>query len=75
VLGDPSLRQAEGVLLLGQQVTREANILAYNDVFLMIAIAALIGAAWVTFVHFRPRILARRAAARQAMEAATDAAA
>jgi len=40
ILPDPVLRQAEGVVLLGQQVTREANILAYNDVFLVIAMLA-----------------------------------
>jgi hypothetical protein len=45
VITDPALRQAEGLLLLGQQVTREANILAFNDVFLVIA--ALAGIAFV----------------------------
>ena len=54
VLSDPSLRQAEGVLLLGQQVTREANILAYNDVFLVIAVLASVaflatGTRWVYY--------------------------
>jgi MFS family permease len=74
VVGDVAARNVEGQRLLGQQITQQANVLAYNDVFLMISIAALIGAAWVTFVHFRPRILARRAAAREALEAAVDAA-
>lgn len=74
VVGDTAARNVESQRLLGQQITQQANVLAYNDVFLMIAIAALLGAAWVTFVHFRPRILARRATARQAAEAATDAA-
>ncbi|WP_421739027.1 MFS transporter [Caulobacter sp.] len=72
VVGDPAARNVESQRLLGQQITQQANVLAYNDVFLMIAIVALLGAAWVTFVHFRPRILARRATARQAAEAATD---
>ncbi|MDB5958560.1 MAG: transporter [Ramlibacter sp.] len=54
VLGDPALRQAEGAALLGQQVTREANVLAYNDVFLLIALLAavafvLIAARWLYF--------------------------
>ncbi|WP_218036448.1 MFS transporter [Sphingobium sp. EM0848] len=35
-LGDPALRQAEGNILLGQQVAREANILAFNDVFALV---------------------------------------
>lgn len=37
VVGDPVLRQAQGTGLLAQQITREANILAFNDVFLVIA--------------------------------------
>jgi len=47
VLGDPALRQAEGGVLLAQQVTREANILAYNDVFLLIAVLAALTALWL----------------------------
>lgn len=39
-LGDPMLRQAEGGVLLAQQVSREANILAFNDVFLLVGILA-----------------------------------
>ncbi|WP_458096977.1 MFS transporter [Roseomonas sp. WA12] len=37
VLGDPGLRAAEGSALLGQAATREAYVLAYNDVFLLVA--------------------------------------
>ncbi|WEK46581.1 MAG: MFS transporter [Candidatus Andeanibacterium colombiense] len=37
VIGDPVLRQAQGAALLSQQVSREANILAWNDVFMLIA--------------------------------------
>jgi hypothetical protein len=40
VLGDPALRQAEGATLLAQQVSREANVLAFNDVFMVIAALA-----------------------------------
>ena len=40
VLGNPALRQAEGGALLAQQVTREANVMAFNDVFLLIAVLA-----------------------------------
>ena len=43
VITDKSLLNAEGLQLLGQQVTREANILAYNDTFLVISIASAIG--------------------------------
>ncbi|KMS63579.1 major facilitator transporter [Sphingobium baderi LL03] len=42
-LGDPALRQAEGAVLLSQQVSREAAILAFNDVFLLIGSIATIG--------------------------------
>ncbi|KQS96814.1 MFS transporter [Rhizobium sp. Leaf453] len=45
VITDKSLLNAEGLQLLGQQVTREANILAYNDAFLVIFIASSIGLA------------------------------
>ncbi|UFN51065.1 MFS transporter [Roseomonas sp. OT10] len=40
VLTDGRLLNAEGLSLLSQQATREANILAYNDVFLMISALA-----------------------------------
>jgi len=73
--GDAALRTTDGVQLLSQQVTQQANVLAYNDVFLLIAMAAAIGCVWTTFVHFRPRIQAHRAAAREATEAAADVAA
>ncbi len=61
VIGDRTLLNGEGVALLGQQVTREANILAYNDAFLLasgIALCALAG----LLVH----ILYKRIAARLA---------
>jgi MFS family permease len=50
VVGDPALRQAQGAGLLAQQVTREANILAFNDVFLLVAAMAL-----VTFIYLAAR--------------------
>jgi MFS family permease len=56
VLGDPSLRQAEGAALLGQQVTREANILAYNDVFLAIAVLAALVFLWLGTRWVRLRV-------------------
>ncbi|WP_320199509.1 MFS transporter [Agrobacterium sp. rho-13.3] len=40
VINDPLLLKAEGLSLLGQQVTREAYILAYNDTFLLISVCA-----------------------------------
>ena len=47
VLGDPTIRSAEGVASLGTAATREANILAYNDVFLMVTVVALLTLAWM----------------------------
>ncbi|MET0371286.1 MAG: MFS transporter [Sphingobium sp.] len=43
VLGDPALRQAEGIALQSQLITREANILAFNDVFLLVGSLATFG--------------------------------
>lgn len=47
VVGDPALRSAQGVASLGAAATREANILAYNDVFLMVTVIALLTLAWM----------------------------
>lgn len=38
VLTDPSLISGKGIQLLGQQVSREASVLAYNDLFLIVAL-------------------------------------
>ena len=74
VLSDPALRQAEGAQLLGQQVTREANILAFNDVFFVIAALAaatfvLLFARWLYFRVNRINPLAAELAALQKMRA------
>jgi hypothetical protein len=74
VVGDSALRQAQGSALLSQQVTREANILAFNDVFLLIAaLAALtlvwLGARWVYFRRRGINPLAAELAALQRMRA------
>jgi MFS family permease len=45
-LGDPALRAAEGAAPLAQQVAREANILAFNDVFLIVGALATLVAIW-----------------------------
>lgn len=72
VQGDPALRGGEGAVLLGQQVTREANILAFNDVFLMIAIVAglvvlWLGGRWIWLKVNRINPLAEELAAMQKM--------
>ena len=68
---DPAQLNAEGVALLTRQVTQQANVLAYNDVFLIIAGVAGLGCAWVTAVHLRPRLKARRQAKREARNTPT----
>ncbi|TPG42667.1 MFS transporter [Sphingomonas koreensis] len=45
-IGDPALRTEEGAALLGQQVAREANILAFNDVFRIVGMLATIVVIW-----------------------------
>jgi MFS family permease len=47
VLTDPAARTRQGLAALAQSATREANILAYNDVFLVIAILASLLALWI----------------------------
>ena len=47
VLGDPTLRAAEGAATLAQQATREANILAFNDIFLLIGCVAVLILMWI----------------------------
>jgi hypothetical protein len=46
VIGDPALRGAESAVLLAAQTAREANILAYNDVFLLIFVPACLALLW-----------------------------
>ncbi|WP_245647718.1 MFS transporter [Novosphingobium lentum] len=62
VIGDPALRQAEGGALLSQVATREANVLAYNDVFRLIAILSALTTAYLAFLLARRNWRARRAA-------------
>ena len=65
---DPALRQGEGLALLGQVATREATVLAYGDVFRLIAVLSLL--VFVYLLALRPREDARaRAAALQPAEA------
>jgi MFS family permease len=55
VITDPTLRTAEGAALVGTQVTREANILAYNDVFFVIAVLAFLLFLWGVSIEIRMR--------------------
>jgi MFS family permease len=62
VLGDPALRGAEGGALLGQSLSREAAILAYNDSFILIGVLALATMFWASVHIFRIQRDRRRAA-------------
>lgn len=66
-LPDPALRSVEGVALLGQRLNAEANILAFNDVFRLVAILALLTGAFliyrITWTAWRERRHARTVAA------------
>jgi len=55
VITDPTLRTAEGAALLSQRVTREANVLAYNDVFLVIAGLAFLLLLWGVAIEINMR--------------------
>ena len=75
VVTDPALRTAEGAALLSQQTTREANVLAFNDVFMLIAILATVAfvyfaGLWLYFRRTGTNPLAEELAAMQRMRAA-----
>ncbi|WP_404714037.1 MFS transporter [Sphingomonas sp. MMS24-J13] len=55
VIGDPVLRGAEGTALLAQQVTREANILAFNDIFFTVGLLAVAVAIWGLLIRMSIR--------------------
>jgi MFS family permease len=62
VVGDPALARAEGSALLAQATTREANVLAYGDVFRLIAMLAGITSGYLWFLLMRRNWRERRAA-------------
>ncbi|QCI66352.1 MFS transporter [Phreatobacter stygius] len=49
VLQDGALRDAQGVAALGRLATQEANVLAYNDLFLLVFAMALAGIVALVF--------------------------
>ncbi len=60
VVGDPALRTAEGGALLSQTATREANVLAYDDVFRFVAMLAGLTFLYLVFLLVRRRVRERR---------------
>ncbi len=74
VLTDPVALHTQGLALLTQQVTREANILAYNDVFRLFAALAMVAfvylaGRWLYLWWYQINPLADELAALQAMRA------
>ena len=47
VIVDPALRNEVGMRLLANAATREANVLAYNDVFMLIGVIAILTMIWI----------------------------
>ncbi|CAM3875847.1 Major facilitator superfamily MFS_1 [Pseudomonas reidholzensis] len=47
LIADPSLRSEVGTRLLASAATREANVLAYNDVFMLIGGIAVLTMLWI----------------------------
>jgi len=66
LLADPAARTRQSLASLAASATREANILAYNDVFLMIALIAATSATWIflhaVWMHYNPPEAAAAAA-------------
>lgn len=62
VVGDPALRSAEGATILSQTATREANVLAYDDVFRLVAVLAALTFCYLVFLIIRRARRERRAA-------------
>jgi MFS family permease len=47
IVADPELRNLMGIRSLATAATREANVMAYNDVFMLIAIVAILTMIWI----------------------------
>jgi hypothetical protein len=65
VIADPASRAAEGAALLGRSMTEQANVLAFNDVFLVVAVLALMTVAWLALLIVRDALGRRPAQALQ----------
>ena len=51
-IGDGALRGAAGAGTLAQQIAREANILAYNDVFMLVGVLSVLTVFWGSLIRF-----------------------
>ncbi len=61
-ISDPTLRAGEGAALLAQQATREATVLAYDDVFATVAVIAMLVFFYLLFLRIRSELRRRREA-------------
>jgi MFS family permease len=61
-IADPTLRAGEGAALLAQQATREATVLAYDDVFATVAVLAMLVFFYLLFLRVRSELRQRREA-------------
>ncbi|WP_338507176.1 MFS transporter [Erwinia aphidicola] len=66
LLGDSTLRGAEGTLQLQTVATLQANVLAYNDVYILTAVMAGVTLLWVLWRLSRLRYLNWQQAKREA---------
>ncbi|GAB3256737.1 hypothetical protein [Chitinimonas naiadis] len=66
---DPAQRAGQGSGLLLQAMQREANALAFNDVFRLVAVLALLTALYVAYVNVMKVLALRRQAALEAARA------
>ncbi|MDB5623730.1 MAG: transporter [Devosia sp.] len=65
VLTDPNQRNTQGLTLLGQSLTQQSYVLAYNDLFLVVFYGAL-AAAVALLIHMGSKKLATAKAAKAA---------
>jgi MFS family permease len=67
VVVDAAQRRLQGVAALAQQVTRESFVLAYNDLFKLIAALAVLTFTWLAYVAIRAH--QRNVASAQSVQA------
>lgn len=72
VITDPALLRAEGLSLLGLEVSREAYVLAYNDTFLLISVVSALALAalllHLAWMRIRPFLFRNNANAAPALK-------
>jgi hypothetical protein len=56
IILDPVLRSAQSTALLARQATREANVLAYNDIFFVIGCLTCLMFAWAVSIEIRMKL-------------------